>query len=342
MMVSRCLSFFVLVAFALASVACGEDANSGTASADTGTPDMVDTLDASEPDPSPVVQPDPVPDATPDPQDVPEPEPEPDVTEPEPDVVEDVVDEDIFEGSDCVDDEDCPENYSCLDEVCVLNPEGRAYVEFNYVLEEPSELTNTISVLKGFFSDVGFFLIDFSPLDEANESEMFYGGAERVLEVEDGPDVWTWQLPLDLPSVQVYPDIREDDPLNGRRWTTDPFTYELVAIFGEFRLGFEAVDAVVSMEFSEDLSQVVSGRLTGYITREEVEGRGVDFTDNCLLATGLCPAFDCVNDPPWETLAEVFDCLEIPLNADIDPNLEGDDAYDASIFFQSEQVIIQE
>ena len=338
--------WMVTVAVAcLALAGCGDESPGGNAAGNNDEPDVADEMDASEPEPEPEPDPtpEPTPDATPDPEDVPEPEPD---ASPEPDAAEDVVDEEIFEGAACVAQDDCPENYACLDEVCVLNPAGTSFVEYNYVLEEPSELTNAISVLKGFFGDVGFFMIDFSDLDESNHSEMFYGGGDRILEVDEGPDVWAWQLPDELPSVVVYPLIEENDPLNGRRWRSDPFDYQLVALFGDeprrFRLGFEAAQTVLTMEFTEDMSEIISGRLEGYITREEAENRSVDFSDNCILARGLCPIFDCANDPPMENLGAVFDCLEIPLNADIDPNIEGHDAYEASIFFQSERVTIQE
>ena len=89
------------------------------------------------------------------------------------------------------------------------------------------------------------------------------------------------------------------------------------------------------------MTQIESGRLDGFITREEAESRELELEDNCLLALGLCPAHNCA-DPPMGTLADVLDCNEVVLDADIDPNIEGHDAYSASIFFQSEEVIIQE
>ena len=342
----RCWMLLVATA-CLALVACGDESPSGGVDQDNGV-DAGDSMDTAQPEPQPEPEPapQPEPEPTPDPTDAGEPEPPEDATEPEPEVVEDAVDEEVFDGLACDEDADCPENYRCLEGICVLDPTGRAYVEFNYVLEEPSELTNAISVLKGFFGDVGFFMTQWTGLDEENRSEMFYGGGDRVLEVDDGPDVWIWQVPNRLPSVLVHPLIEENDPLNGRRWQTEPFDYELVALFGEgpnrFSLGFEAVQTVLTVEFSEDMSEIVAGRLEGFITREEVLSRDVDLSDNCIIARGLCPTFDCDQDPPWETLGDVFDCLQIPMNADLDPNLEGHDAYSASIFFQSELVTIQE
>lgn len=341
MMIRRTILLLVMALALIAAQACGDDENPGGAPANNDLPDVSEP----EPQPEPQPEPEPQPDASPDPEDVVEPEPEP---EPVEDVgVPDVPDEpDAFEGLACVADEECPEDHLCLGAICTVNPVGRAYVEFNYVLEEPAALSNAFSVLKGFFGDVGFFLIEFGPLDDEGVSEMVYGGADRLIDVNDGPDTWRWQLPDELPSTAVHPLREEGDPLNGRRWQSDTFDYQLVALFGDtpnrLRLGFEAAQTVLTMEFSEDLSQIVSGRLDGYITRDEAVTRTVDLSGNCLLAVGLCPAHSCANDPPLETLADILDCLEVPLNADIDPNIEGHDAYTAAIFFQSEAVIIAE
>ncbi len=282
-------------------------------------PDVEDPMDADEPD---IDEPD-VPD-------------EPDIDEP------DVPDEPMA----CVDSEECAENYACIAERCTIDPSGRAYVEYNYVLEEPSALTNAVSVLKGFFGDVGFFMIDLDTLGEGNIFEAPYGGADLVTENDNGPDTYAWQLPDRLPMVEVHPMDPEAEDFDPDVWVADPFTYELVAVFtdGDIRsgLGFEAEQTSLTMRFTPDLTGIVEGRLNGFITRAEAESRSLQLAENCLLALGLCPTFSCANDPPMETLADVLDCNDVVLDSDIDPNIEGHDAYRAVIFFQSNEVFIEE
>ena len=340
---SKWLVWVAMVALGLS--ACGDDDASGVADP------------PAEPDPQPAMEPEPMPDPmptmeptpTPDPQPAMEPEPMPDpepVMEPDPEPVMEPDPEPEVPMGACVADEDCAEDFICLEEVCQINMAGRAYIEFNYILEEPSALTNAISVFKGFFGDIGFFMIEFAPVDDEGLSEMTYGGADQVLEVEEGPDVWAWQLPDELPSVQVHRMVQEDDPFDGTWWQSDPFDYQLVALFGDgprrSRLGFTAAQTTLTMQFSDDLSQIITGRLDGFITREEAESRRVDFAGNCILALAMCPVHDCGEDPPFETLSDILDCNEVVMDADIDPNLEGHDAYRASIFFESELVTIEE
>jgi hypothetical protein len=237
------------------------------------------------------------------------------------------------------------EHYDCLGGVCTLNPTGRAFVETNYVLEQPSALTNVVSVAKGLFSDTGFFLTEVAGL-EGDAARVYYGGGDRLEQHDDGPDVYRWQLPDDLPSFLMRRLQDPEQPLQGNTWRSDVFDYELVALFGDEvprgRLGFEAVQTQVTMTFDPDLTQIMEGRIEGYITRAEAERRELGLVDNCALSRLLCPAYDCTNDPPLATFAELLDCNGVPTDSDLDPLIEGNDAYRASIFFQSERVELVE
>jgi len=263
------------------------------------------------------------------------------------DVAADVPTEDVHVSTTCQAPEDCSGNTTCIDGVCTLNPEGRAYVEYNYVLQEPEELTTVVSVLKGFLAGTGFFMTAFSARAEDDTMMVTYGGGDRVMAVPDGYDQYAWQFPPDtLPAFQVSRYADPNDPLQDAVWESEVFDYRLVAVF-EFmdvrsEVGFVAKSATVQLRFSEDLDRIEDGVLEGYITREESESRFLNLNDpNCFLTLGVCPSFDCANDPPLQTLADVLDCNGAVLDADIDPDIEGHDAYRAVIYFQSNRVEIQ-
>lgn len=178
-----------------------------------------------------------------------------------------------------------------------------------------------------------------------------YGGASRLEVVEDGPDVYAWQFPVDqLPGFRVRPALPEEapDPSNPTNtWVSDVFDYRLMAIFTfngvQSVLGFEAKQTVMTATFSEDLETITAGRLEGYITREEAESRLLNLDDpDCLISRGICPGFECGVDAPLMSIADVLDCNGAVMNADVDPDIEGHDAYMTSIFFESRRVLVEE
>jgi hypothetical protein len=239
----------------------------------------------------------------------------------------------------------CGPDYRCVDQVCTLWPQGRVYAEVNYVLLQPSALTNVISVIKGLFNQTGFFMTDMREAD-GDQIVVYYGGADRVEHNDDAPDLYAWQLPERLPTFRVHRLEDPEAPQQGHTWQSDVFLYELVALFGDGEprqgLGFEAADTVVTMTFNEELTQITSGSIQGYLTREEAEDRTLGIAEDCLLSRALCPSFDCDTDEPILTVANLLDCNEVELDSDIDPAIEGNDAYRADIFFQSDEVILVE
>lgn len=266
----------------------------------------------------------------------------------EDDAPEDVVMEDVHVPTTCQGPEDCTGTTACIDGVCTLTPEGLAYVEYNYVLQEPEELTTVVSVLKGFLSGTGFFMTEFSARGEDDTVMVTYGGGDRVMAVPDGYDIYAWQFPPDtLPTFQMSRYQDPNDPLQDAVWESEVFDYRLVAVF-EFmnvqsEVGFLAKNATTRMRFSQDLSQIEDGVLEGYITRQEAENRFLNLDDpQCFLTLGLCPTFDCVNDLPLQTLADVLDCNGAELDSDVDPDIEGHDAYRAVIYYQSERIEVQQ
>jgi hypothetical protein len=184
----------------------------------------------------------------------------------------------------------------------------------------------------------------FSPLDDAGEMVVTYGGGDRVETVPDGLNIYAWQIPeASLPVFRVHRYEPATAPLAHALWESEVFDYQLVAVIevGTVRsgLGFEAVDSTVRFEFSDDLTRISQGRLDGFITRAEALTRFIQL--DCLLSLGLCPGFDCDLDPPIETIADLLDCRGAPLDSDLDPAIEGNDAYRASILFSSEEVELQ-
>ena len=239
----------------------------------------------------------------------------------------------------CDEQSPCPEGYECLEEVCTLVPSGRVYVENNYQLLQPTALTNVVSFFKGFFSDLGFFMTAMGPLEDGT-IQVVYGGADRVLIGNEEPDQWRWQLPERLPVFEIRRQTEGVPPLQSDTWVSDVFDYQLVALYGDeprSRIGFEARQTVVTMQFSQDLQSITGGTIRGYMTRVEAESRFLELDDNCLLQQGLCPAVDC-ELAPLQTLADILDCNEVAPDAEIDD----EDAYITEVYFSSEIVEVVE
>jgi hypothetical protein len=243
----------------------------------------------------------------------------------------------------CDDDTPCPDGYDCVQGVCTLVPSGRVYVENNYQLLRPTPLTGVVSFFKGFFTDLGFFMTSMGPIEGAN-IEVSYGGADRVVNRDEEPDQWRWQLPERIPTFTISRQTEDVDPLQSNTWVSEVFDYRLVALYGEeprAQIGFEAKNTVVTMRFSEDLTMIIYGTIRGFLTREEAELRFLDIADNCLLQQGVCPAVDCEN-APLQTLADILDCNEVEPDADIDDEVDGNDAYTTEVFFTSDVVELVE
>ena len=243
--------------------------------------------------------------------------------------------------------EDCPDNYACLDNICTLSPHELSFVETNYILESPAALSGVVSLIKGFLTGTGFFMTLFSPIDEAGVITVTYGGGDRVMSNPEGFDTYAWQFPPDtLPTFTIERFQSLDDPMQDDTWESEVFDYRLAAVF-EFNgirstLGFEAKNAIMKATFNEDLTEIINGSLAGYITREEAESRFLNLDDpDCFFTIGLCPTFDCGVDEPLQTIADVLDCNDAELDSDIDPEIEGNDAYRAVIAFESKRVEIE-
>jgi len=212
------------------------------------------------------------------------------------------------------------------------------FVENNYQLLQPTALTNVVSFFKGFFRDLGFFMTAMGPLENGT-IEVMYGGADRVLEREDEPDQWLWQLPERVPSFEMTRQSEDIDPLQSDTWVSEVFNYQLVALYGDeprSQLGFEARDTVVTMQFSEDLTLITGGTIRGYMTRTEAESRFLEL-DECILQQGLCPNVDC-DQAPLQTLADILDCNDVQPDAEVD----NEDAYTTEVYFSSELVELVE
>ena len=54
----------------------------------------------------------------------------------------------------------------------------------------------------------------------------------------------------------------------------------------------------------------------------------------------MCPSYDCDNDPELGDIAAVLDCNGAEMDADLDPEIPGNDAYRTSIFFESIRVAL--
>lgn len=293
-------------------------------------------------------------------QDDPDVAPEPDASEPDArmDVAEDVAAPDVSPDVEGDVEADAPEapglacddaaecvampNTLCIEGACTLNPESRVYVEDRYDLQEPEELAPVISTIKGLIGRSGLFMTRLSALDADDAMRVTYGGGDLVERVDDGLDLYAWQVPeANLPTFSIHRYASEAQPLAYNTWESDVFDYRLVAVVtvGETQvgLGFEASDSTVRFRFNDDLSEVTTGRLEGFITRKEAELRAIDIQD-CLLSMGICPGFDCDNDPPIATVADILDCRGARMDADIDPLVDGDDAYRAVILFHSLEV----
>ena len=67
-----------------------------------------------------------------------------------------------------------------------------------------------------------------------------------------------------------------------------------------------------------------------------------DRADSCVLSQAVCPSYECDVDPPILTIADVLDCNGAPLDADVDPEIDGNDAYRAIINFDSTQINLVE
>jgi hypothetical protein len=260
------------------------------------------------------------------------------------DVVEDVAPVDMGDpdiGFGCTQDDQCAEGYQCIDEVCTLWPLGRVYAEINYVLERPNALTNVVSFIKGFFSEIGFFITEFREA-QGDEIIVYYGGADRLQRVDEGPDRYRWQIPDALPSFRIHRLVDEAEPLQGHTWQSEVFDYRLVALFGGSELSFEAVQTTVTFRFNEALTEVEGGRIEGYLTRAEAERRALGIGGDCFRSLAICPMYDCQNDEPLLTVADVLDCNAVPLDSDVEPLVEGDDSYRVEIFFVSEEATLSE
>ena len=257
------------------------------------------------------------------------------------------------EGQACLQTPDCdlPDRV-CLEGVCTLVPASRTYVEVNYVLEQPEEISAIVSVLKGFVGDVGFFMTALGPLSESDAIEVTYGGADPITEGSDEElPGYAFQRPESLPPtffLQPFQDPMR--PFAGDTWRSERFTYELVALFDfnntRNEVGFVAIDTFVTMQFSPDGSSIERGNITGYITREQTEDRLLTFGDDCespqslccIVTVGVCPTYSCGQDAPLESIADILDCNGAMPDVDLDETIPGNDAYFATIFFASKEV----
>lgn len=338
----------ILICVTLAACSDDGDMGGGTPAPDvgvdtadsSGTSDVVPDVPAPEdlgPEPEPDLPAPDAPDDTPDTPDLP-PDVAEDVTEDAPDLAE----PDLGVMQACDDQTPCPDGYDCVAGVCTLLPSGLIFVENNYQLLQPTALTNVVSFFKGIFSDLGFFMTAMGPLD-GDSVEVMYGGADRVTRIDDAPDEWRWQLPDRLPSFTMR-RLEGGDPLQSDTWQSEIFTYRLVALYGpepRAGIGFVAEKTVVTMRFDPELTNIVEGTISGFMTREEAENRFLAISDNCLLQQGACPLVDCENSP-LETVADVLDCNEVEPDSDLDDDIPGNDAYATEIYFTSELVTLVE
>ncbi|MEO1268357.1 MAG: hypothetical protein AAFX99_09675 [Myxococcota bacterium] len=350
----------------IGSVACSDDDGaSGTDNAvDTGMTSAPDTAtmtadtdppeDTSPPeDTAPPEDTEPPEDTTP-PEDTSPPEdtaPPEDTDEVRADVPIDASDE----GQECLQTPECEEGRICLEGVCTFVPEGQTFVETNYVLEEPEEISAVVSVLKGFVGQTGFFMTDIAPLADNDTLLVTYGGGDPAGPIMDGvTPTYRWQRPDELPTFSMSPYADPERPLAGESWMSEVFDYELVALF-EFdgqqnRIGLEVLDTVVEMRFSPGEERITRGFITGFITRQEAEDRWLNFGSDCdegvgslccIVSVGVCPTYNCSDDPELGDIAAVLDCNGAEMDADLDPEIPGPDAYQTTIFFESIRVHLE-
>lgn len=197
-------------------------------------------------------------------------------------------------------------------------PAPEAYAATRYELRAPGSLASAFAALT--MSDPALRVFTVVIAAEPSGLRVRYGAADRA---PDG--VLAWQDPdlqLDFRAAQAESA--------GGALVSEPFRYGLRARVasglsgtGAYTLALDAERAIWTATRSDDGSRLEDGALYGLVSRSEAEARALSLGGLCPAVCGLTSG--ACTGAGVRTLAEVFDCTETPLDADLD----GDGAADA-------------
>jgi hypothetical protein len=228
-------------------------------------------------------------------------------------------------GTDCSSGTSCESPYQCIDGLCRFPIGNLTFADDRFTLAEPAQLSRLFNLLRTFAPDLAFFVIA-TDAASASPQGARYGVADIRSEATLPIEV-AWQNPTALEPLRFRPVPEPDAPLAGWQWDSEPFTYRLdttatLTLPGRppeaYRFGFNALQVVAAFRpFGPDGPPSMT--LRGLVSRAETESRilGADASFAPLRAL-LCsqPTFESPSGE-WR-LADILDCNNTPLNADID------------------------
>ncbi len=228
-------------------------------------------------------------------------------------------------GIDCSSGAACESPYQCIDGLCRFPIGNLTFADDRFTLAEPAQLSRLFNLLRTFAPDLAFFVV-VTDAASASPQGARYGVADIRSEATLPIEV-AWQNPTALEPLRFHPVPEPDAPLAGWQWDSEPFTYRLdttatLTLPGRppeaYRFGFNALQVVAAFRpFGPDGPPSMT--LRGLVSRAETESRvlGADASFTPLRAL-LCsqPTFESPTGE-WR-LADILDCNNAPLNADID------------------------
>lgn len=228
-------------------------------------------------------------------------------------------------GTDCSTGIACESPYACIDGLCRFPIGNLTFADDRFTLAEPAQLSRLFNLLRTFAPGLAFFVVQ-TDAASASPQDAVYGVADIRSEAALPIEV-AWQDPAALEPLRFHPVPEPDAPLAGWQWDSDPFTYRLNATATltlpgrapeAYSFGFNALQVVAAFRpFGPDGPP--SMVLRGLVSRAETESRllGSDASFSPLRSLFCSQSTYESPSPNWR-LADILDCNNTPLNADID------------------------